>query len=100
MLFNGREMFVAVRRCRSVCNGCHPWRNNDRRLRMTLGDSVIDDLAIVRSVCCHRRNVRIDLIKGVGQFGDVTDIIGRQCHRDDFMRVGIDAEMQLAPAPA
>jgi hypothetical protein len=51
----------------------------------TLGNSLIDDLAIVHPVCHHRRNVSIDLIKEVCQFGDVTDIIGRPFHRDDFM---------------
>ena len=100
MLCDDREMFVTLRSCRFTCNGCYPWRNNDRRFWVTLGNSVIDDLAIVRPVCRHRRNVSIDLIEEIWQFGDVTDIIRRQFHRDDFMRIGIDTEMQLAPAPA
>jgi hypothetical protein len=94
MLCNGLEMFVTLRSCRFTCNGCNPWRYNYRRLWVTLGNSVIDDLAIVRPVCRHRRNVSIDLIEKVWQFGDVTDIIRRQFHHDDFMRIGIDTEMQ------
>jgi hypothetical protein len=67
---------------------------------VTLGDSIIDDLAIVRTVCCHRRNISIDLLKEVRQFRDVADIIRRQFHRDDFMRSGIHTEMQFAPPAA
>jgi hypothetical protein len=57
-------------------------------------------LAIVRPVCRHRRNVSTDLIKEVRQLRDVADIIGRQFRRNDVMRIGIDTEMQLVPAPA
>jgi hypothetical protein len=92
-------MFVARHGCRRTCNSCYPGRDNDRRFWVTLGNSVVDDLAIVRSVCRHRRNVSADLIKQVWQFGDVTDIIQRQFHRDDFMRISIGTEMQLAPPP-
>ena len=66
---------------------------------MTLGNSVVGDLAIVRPVCRHRRNLSTDLIKEIWQFGAVADIIRRQFHRDDFMRIGIDTQMQLAPPP-
>jgi hypothetical protein len=58
-----------------------------------------DALAIVRPVCRHRSNVSTDRIKEVWKFGDVADIVRRQFHRDDFMRVGIDTQMQLAPTP-
>jgi hypothetical protein len=64
---------------------------------MTLGNNVVDDLAIVGPVCCHRRNVNIDLIKEVWHHRDVADIIRRQFHRDKLMRIGIDPKMQLAP---
>src|ERR1700722_5151880 len=100
MLCDGLEMFIALRSCRFTRNGCNPWGYNYRRFWVALGNSVVDDLAIVRPVCRHRRNVSIDLIEEVWQFGDVTDIILRQFHHDDFMRIGIDTEMQLAPAPA
>jgi hypothetical protein len=33
-------------------------------------------------------------------FGDVANIIRCQFHRDDFMRVGVNTEMQFAPSPA
>ena len=93
MLCNGREMFVTLRGCRFICNGCYSWRNNDHRFWVTLGNGVVDDLAIVRPVCRYRSNVGIDLFKEVWQFRDVADIIRRQFHRDDFMRVGINTEV-------
>jgi hypothetical protein len=100
MLCNGHEMFVTLRRCRFTCNGCNPWWNNHRCFWVTLGNGAADGLAIVCPVCRHRRNVSTDLVEEGWQFGDVTDIIRRQFHRDDFMCIGIDTEMQLAPAPA
>jgi hypothetical protein len=47
MLCNGLEMFVTLRGCRFTCNGCNPWWNNHRRIWVTLGNGVIDDLAII-----------------------------------------------------
>jgi hypothetical protein len=100
VLGNGRKMFVALRGCHFTCNGCNPWGNDHRCLRVTLGNSVIDDLAIVRPVCHHRGNVSTDLIKEVRHFGDVADITWRQFRRDDFSRASIESEMQFAPATA
>jgi len=99
MFCNGREMFVTLRDCRLICNGCDSWWNNDRRFWVTLGNGVVDDLAIVRPVCRHRRNLDIDLIMEVRHHRDVADIIRRQFNRDNLMRIGIDPKMQLAPAP-
>lgn len=92
-------MFVALRRHSFTRNGCNSGWDKNRRHRVALGNGVIDGLAIVRTVCRQRRNVSINQIKQVGQFGGVTDIIGCQFHGDDFMRIGIDTEMQLAPSP-
>ena len=93
MLHNRREVFVA-RRCGGFTwNGRYPWWNDDRRGRMTLGDSIIDSLTVIRAICRHRRNVGIDLIKQVRNLGDIADIIRRQFHRDNFMRVSINTEM-------
>ena len=66
---------------------------------MTFGDSIVDSLAIIRTVRRHRRNIRIDLIEQVRNFGDIANIIRRQFHRRDFMRVGIHSKMQLPPSP-
>jgi len=100
MFCDSGEMRVALRGRRFTCNRCCSWWNNNRRFRVTLGNSVVDSLAIVRPVCRHRRDVIVDLIKEVWQCGDVADIIGRQFRRDDFMRIGIDTEVQLTPPAA
>ena len=93
MLCDRREMLVALCRCCFTWNGSGPWWNDDRRFGVTLGNGIVDGLAIIRAVCRHRRNVSVDLIKQVRHFGDVADIIRRQFHRDDFMRVSINTEM-------
>jgi hypothetical protein len=50
---------------------------------VTLGNGVVDDLAIVRPVGRHRHNVGIDLLKEVWYHRDVADIVRRQFHRDN-----------------
>ena len=65
MLCNRREMLVAQRGRRFTCNGRTSWWNDHRRFRVTLGNGVLDDLAIIRPVCRHRRNVSINLIKEI-----------------------------------
>ena len=44
--------------------------------------------------------IGVDLIKQVRYFGDIADVVRRQFHRDDFMRVGIHAEVKLPPPAA
>ena len=100
MLCNGREMFVPLCCCRFTRNRRYAWRDDDCCFRMTLGNNVVDRLAIVRAICRHGRNVNIDLIKEVWHHRDVAGIIRRQFHRDDFMRISIDTKMQLTPSPA
>jgi hypothetical protein len=58
-------MLVALRGCRFIRNSRDAWWNDDCCFRMTLGNDLVDDLAIVCPVCCHQRNVNIDLIKEV-----------------------------------
>jgi hypothetical protein len=42
----------------------------------------------------------LNLIQQIRARRDVTNIIRGQFHRGDLLRLGIDREMQLAPAPA
>src|SRR5580692_4506305 len=67
---------------------------------MSHSDSIVDDFTVIRAIRDHRRNPNIDLIKQIRYFGNVTDIVRRQLHRDDFMRVGVHTKVQLAPTPA
>jgi hypothetical protein len=63
-------MFVTLRGCRFDCNGCYSWWNNDPCFWVTLGNGVIDYLAIVRPVCRHRKNVGVNLSICSGRFGN------------------------------
>ena len=67
---------------------------------MTFGDSVVDGLSVIRAVRGHRCNLSINLIKQRRHFGDVTDIVRRQLRGNDFMRDGVNPEVQLAPPSA
>ena len=66
---------------------------------MSIRHSVVDSLTIICAVGYHRRDPRCDLIKKTHYFRYVADIVLRQFNGDDFMRFGIDAEMQFAPTP-
>jgi hypothetical protein len=63
-----RPCSAIVARCWSRCvavvtwNGRYPWWNDDRRFRVTLGNSIVDSLTVIRAICHHRRNVRIGTI--------------------------------------
>jgi hypothetical protein len=93
-------MLIALRRHCSARN-CHsPGWNDDNGLRMTLGDSVLNGLTIIRAARRQRRYVSFDLIKQVRYFGHIANIIRRQRDRDDFMRDGIHSEVQFAPPSA
>jgi hypothetical protein len=45
---------------------------------VTLGNGIVDRLAIIRAVCRQRGNVDVDLIKQIRYFGNVADIVRRQ----------------------
>jgi hypothetical protein len=99
MLFDGRNMLIALRRPARTRNRRRPRCNDDVSLRMPIRHSVVDSLTIICAVCYHRRDRGCDLFKKTHYFRYVADIVLRQFDGDDFMRVGIDAEMQFAPTP-
>ena len=99
MLFDGGNMLIALRRPTRPRDRCGPRWNDDVSLRMSIRHSVVDSLTIICAVGYHRRDPRCDLIKKTHYFGYVADIVLRQFNGDDFMRFGIDAEMQFAPTP-
>jgi hypothetical protein len=92
-------MLIALRRCYFAWNRRRPRWNDGRSFWMTVGDSIVDGLTIIRTIRGQRRNVSVDLIKQTRYFGDVADIIRRQFHHDDFMRDGVHSEVQLTPPP-
>jgi hypothetical protein len=67
---------------------------------MAFGDSIVDGFSIIRAIRGHRCNLSINLIKWRRHFGDVTDIVRRQIRGNDFMRDGVNPEVQLAPPSA
>jgi hypothetical protein len=78
MRCDGLEMFVTLRGRRFTCKGCDPWRNNYRRFRLALGNSVIDDLAIgsrLLSTCPRRLAARIAEPCGI-HLPDLSDVFG------------------------
>ena len=100
MLGDCRKMSVALC-CRGLARkGRGPGWDDDRGLRMAFGHGIVNSFAIIRAVCGHRRQVSIDLIAQLRNFGNVADILRRQFHSDDFMRVSINADVQLPPAAA
>jgi hypothetical protein len=66
---------------------------------MPFSHGVVDSLTIMCAACYHRRERACNLFKKTLYFRYVADIVLRQFDGDDFMRVGIDAEMQFAPTP-
>ena len=77
MLRDRCNMRITLYRGSSTCNRRHPWRNDDRGLRITFGDRIVYRLAIIRAVRCNRSNVETDLIEQVRYFREITHIIGR-----------------------
>ena len=92
-------MLIALRRPICTWNRCRPRWNDDVSLRMTISHSVVDSLTIICAVRYHRHDARCDLIKKTHYLRYVADTVLRQFNGDDFMRFGIDAEMQFAPTP-
>lgn len=67
---------------------------------MAFSDGVIDALAIISAVACHRRDHAFDLVEQVRDCRDISDVVSSQFHGHDLVGVGIDAEMQFPPSPA
>jgi hypothetical protein len=55
-------MLVALCGSRFIWNGYYSWWNDYHRFRV-MCNGVVDDLAIIRPVCRHRRSVSLDLIE-------------------------------------
>ena len=99
MLFDRCDMPIALRR-RSLVWNCRRARwNDDFSVGMAAGHRIVDDLAIIRTICCEGGNLSIDLVKQTRQFGHITDIVWCQFRGDNLMRAGVNPEMQFAPAP-
>src|SRR5215469_8517723 len=61
-------------------------------------DLAVDAVPIVRSITCERSDGIVNLVQQRSDLRAVIEIIGGQRRRDDSARVGIDTDVQLAPA--
>ena len=65
MLFDGRNMLIALRRPTPTRNRCRARWNDGVSRRMPISYSVVDSLTIICAVCYHRRDRGCDLIKKI-----------------------------------
>ena len=66
-------------------------RRNDQITPVEVEAMRPDHIVVSPGPCTPQKaGISIDLIKQVWNCGDIADIIRRQFHRDDFMRVGIN----------
>jgi hypothetical protein len=66
------------------------WRNDDRRVRMTLGDRLIYSVLIVSSVSSERRDRISDLVEEPASPRGVIDRFPGQFNCNDLTALGID----------
>src|SRR5438270_5223910 len=74
--------------------------HDDRGFGMTGSDRAVDAVLVVCAIAGERGDGTIDLVEQGTDLRAVIDIIGGECRGDDPTRVGIDADVQLAPRPA
>jgi hypothetical protein len=86
-----------VEDCNTVSQGAEFTRGRDAQQRVSFVEAIS---RIIRAERVHRCDPRINLIKQRRYFGDVTDIVRRQLRGNDFMRDGVNPQVQLAPPPA
>ena len=67
---------------------------------MTVEDGLVGGLAVIRAVRQHRGNRALDLVEQRADPGRVALVRGGQLGGQDVAAVGIDGEVQPAPAPA
>ena len=75
-------------------------RHDDRGFGMAGGDLRVDAVLVVRAIAGERGDRTRNLVEQGTDLRAVIDIIGGQRRGDDPARVGIDADVQLAPGPA
>jgi hypothetical protein len=90
------EIAIALRCAGFAQNGRHARRGNHPCHGMSLQYLIVDRFAVVGTVGAHRANWVLDLIQQILQGQDIADIICREVHRDDFLRLGVKRQMQRA----
>src|SRR5438309_9747758 len=96
------QMPVALGRrglCRGAWHRARAWRHNDRRIRMTLADLMIDIVPIVRPIAGERRNRARNLLQQGTDLRAVIDFLAGQLGGEDLSGVGVHPDMELSPGP-
>src|ERR1700732_2006361 len=86
--------------CRCAWHRARTWRNNDRRIRMTLADLTVDIVPIVCPIASKRRNRARNLLQQGTDLRAVIDILAGELGGNDLSRVGVHPDMELSPGPA
>src|SRR5271157_468453 len=95
-------MPVALRRRRRGRRAQHttqPRRHDDRRLRVTLSNFIVDVVPIERAVTGEGYDWTRYLVEQRADLRAIVIIIGGQPNRPDLTGVGVHAEMQFSPGP-
>ena len=72
------KMIIALRRAGLTQNGCRPRRDDHARRGMSLQYFIIDRVAVVGSIGCHRTDRALDLVQQIREVRNVADIIQGQ----------------------
>src|ERR1700712_2339811 len=67
---------------------------------MSLQPLVVDRLPVIGAIGYHRTDLALNLVQQIRERRDIADIIRGQFHRGNLLRIGVNREMQLTPAPA
>src|SRR5689334_12301626 len=71
-----------------------------RTAGMSLQYLVVHRVAVIGAVGGHRTDRALDLVQQIRERRDIGDIIRGQFNCGDLLRIGVDPQMQFAPAPA
>ena len=75
------------------------WRNDDRRVRTVSGDGLIGRVAVIGAIGRELIDRHVDLVEQWPNLRGVAAILVRHDVCDDITAVGIQRQVQLAPAP-
>lgn len=75
-------------------------RHNNRSVGITTHHAAIDTVQIIGAIASERSQRPVDLVEQRLHLRRVIDVLRRERGGDDLARVGVDADVQLAPRSA
>jgi len=97
------KVTVPLRGCdlgRVAGHRCRARRDDNGRLRMALGDAIVDAILIVAAVAGERGHRARDLVEQGTGLGRIVHVLGGQRRGHDPAGAGVHAKMQGPPRPA